>query len=253
MRLNFRWPLIALPVLALAACTLGPTPPTAPPTPTPRARAEQIAQSTEVAARITATAAARAVPTTTPTPRPTLALAQGTTSGLKATPIEFEAVPLADGRLFSDPGGQFTLIVPTDWRDQSPFGSYDTVSFAPPLIEDTDLISASVGASKLPQAALVLTPSDVTNALMGNLRQAEQIDYRFIRLERVSLGLFTADRHIFRSTINNVRLQHMQVYLVANGILHIITFTTLPDYFEDALPLFDSILASYTTGTAGVH
>ena len=249
MRHRPHWPLTGLLAIALTACNVGPTP--APPTPTPRARAEQIARATEVAAQITATAAARSLPTATPTPRPTIAARPtfvgkpGNGKPLKATPIEWHAAPLEDGRRYRDQAGQFAVTIPQDWEEYPPDIVGAAALFVAPFEPDGRQPEMNIFVWEMPKANWVLPLSDITNMAMADVREFFGEDYVFERLERIEANGVQIDRLICQDADDEYQL--VQAYMVVNHTLHILTFHSPSEQFEANLPLFDSILASYST------
>ncbi|MFN8516895.1 MAG: hypothetical protein U0841_30850 [Chloroflexia bacterium] len=251
MRQRYVWPFAAFVTLMLAACTFGPAPTPAPPTPTPRARSEQIARATEVAAQITATAVARAQPTNTPTPRPTvapratLAAKPGSGKSTKATPIEWHAVPLEDGQRYRDATGLFALTIPQEW-EAYPMeeGSILAMFIAP---EDGNELQTNVNVIvlELPREYWVLPLSDVTNEAVAQIRGLLKENYTVERIERIETNGMQIDRLVGIDTVDDAYI--MQTYLIVGHTLHVVTFFSPTDRFEEDLPIFDSILASYST------
>lgn len=239
--------------LALSACSLIPTPTPEPPTPTPRARAEQVAMATEVAAKITATAAARALLTATPVPRadasarPSLSGKAASTRPLKATPVAFNAVPLADGRRYRDPAGDFALIVPRDQDEYPPAIVSAAALFIAPFALDDRQAEMNAFVWDMPPQNWVVPLSDITNMAMAEVRQTFGRDYAFIRLERIETRGVQIDRLICRDELDDYTL--VQAYMVIGHTLHMLTFRSPTEAFEANLPIFDAILASY--GPAG--
>jgi hypothetical protein len=250
MQRRYVWSFAALLTLALTACTFGPAPTPEPATPTPRARAEQVARATEVAAQITATAVARSQPTNTPTPRPTvaprptLAAKQGGSQPIKATPIDWNAVPLDDGRRYRDANGLFALTIPQEWEAYPVSEGNIVALFAAPE-DGADLqTSLSVLIWDLPELYWVLPLSDITNEAMAEVREALHEDYTLVRLERIEKNGVQIDRLIGHGEAEDAYF--VQTYMVSGHTLHVLTFFSATDQFEDNMPLFDSILASYS-------
>jgi hypothetical protein len=251
MRQRHVWPFAALLTLTLAACTLGPAPTPEPPTPTPRARTEQIARATEVAAQITATAVARAQPTNTPTPRPsapprpTLPPGKGNGTPLKATPIEFTALPLEDGQRFRDSAGIFAVTVPQEWEAYPLNEQYILAIFVAPEDGNDLQTSLNVIVWDLPELYWVLPLSDITNEALADVRSVLNKDYTLERVERIETNGMVIDRIISRDNIEDGH--YVQAFLMVEHTLHVLTFYSPDDQFDANLPLFDSILASYST------
>jgi hypothetical protein len=250
MRHRVVWPFAALLTLALAACSIGPAPTPEPNTPTPRARTEQIAQATEVAAQITATAVARAQPTNTPTPRatipprPTLPPGKGNGKPLKATPVEFSAVPLADGRRYRDASGFFAVTIPQEWEAYPQEEDLILAVFIAPEDNGEVPVGLSVIMLSLPPAYESLPLSDITNEALAEVRSVLNKDYTFVRLERIETNDIQIDRIISRDTSGDG--YYVQTFLVVEQILHVLTFYSPGDQFEANMPVFDSVLASYS-------
>lgn len=250
---HHRWAIMLMLVIALGGCTPGAAPTPEPPTPTPRARAEQIAQATEIAARITATAAARALPTTTPTPRASAPPSSGFTGKpgkgqpLKATPIEWRAAPLDGGYGHRDPAGRFALSVPLGWEEYPPEIVNSAALFiAPPGLANRPA-ELNVFVWDMPQVNWVLPLSDITNMAMADVRDYFGEDYTFVRLERIDYNGLQIDRLICHDALDDYHL--VQAYMIVGHTLHIVTFFTPTEKFGINLPLFDSILASYSPNT----
>lgn len=251
MRQRYVWPFAAFLTLMLAACTFGPAPTPAPPTPTPRARSEQIARATEVAAQITATAVARAEPTNTPTPRPTvaprptLAASKGNNQPLKATKIAFTALPLEDGQRYRDPSGFFAVTIPQEWESY-PLNEDDILAVFMEPVEGQDLPTMLyVIVWDLPQLYWVLPLSDITNEALAEVRSTLNKDYTFERVERIETNGMVIDRIVSRDNVEDGHF--VQAFLVVEHTLHVLTFYSPDEQFEENMPLFDSVLASYST------
>jgi hypothetical protein len=82
---------------------------------------------------------------------------------------------------------------------------------------------------------------------MAQRREFLAESYEFIHLDRVEVGGYQIDRHTYVGVVLGERGQQMDAYLVVDDVLHLIVFSGYPDNFEANKPLFDSILASYST------
>jgi hypothetical protein len=96
----------------------------------------------------------------------------------------------------------------------------------------------------LPPVYWVLPLSDITNEAMASIRSTLKKDYSFVRLERIEANGVQIDRLVGRYAESEGYF--VQTYMVVEHTLHVLTFYSPEEQFEDNLTLFDSILASYS-------
>ncbi len=130
--------------------------------------------------------------------------------------------------------------MPQNWNQDQGAGSNAEVRFNAP----------GNGASM--NVALEEVPASVT---LERYNQAveEQLPRQFpgytpISLERVLVGNNQAYKRISQATIQGQVFQIEQVYFVANGTAHVLTFGSLPANFAAQAPTFDAIAGTYRPG-----
>lgn len=168
-------------------------------------------------------------PTATPPPAPT------------APPAAWGPVlaPLAGGQTYTDPQQRFSLSVPRDWTAKTnpdssvTFSTPGNTAVAGVLVDDL---------SRAPNTTLEQYAKLVEDQLK------KQTDYQQLSLDRVLLGNQQALRRVFRvRSSNGTVVQAEQLYVVANGLGHRLTFETLPNNFSAQQQTFDAVAGSYRT------
>jgi hypothetical protein len=77
------------------------------------------------------------------------------------------------------------------------------------------------------------------------VRSALNKDYTFVRVERIVANGVQIDRIVSRDNVEDGYF--VQAFLVVDHVLHVLTFYSPANLFEENLPIFDAILASYST------
>ncbi|MDP9374395.1 MAG: photosystem II reaction center PsbP family protein, partial [Chloroflexota bacterium] len=175
-------------------------------------------------------------PTRTPPPAPTPSPTRG------AAPVPGAwgptLAPLNGGRRYADPQGRFSFSVPQGWNQSNTANA--EVAFNAP----GNAASMTVTLQEVPASATI---DSYNQALEGQLPQ-QFPGYTHVSLDRVLVGNNQAYKRLSQATISGQVFQIEQVYFVANGAAHMLTFGSPPASFAAQEPTFDGIAGSYRAG-----
>lgn len=194
-------------------------------------------------ANVTATALARPSPTppppTAPPPTPPPPTAPPAPTATTAPPAAWgpTLAPLTGGKAYTDPQQRFALSVPRDWTVKTNPDS--SVTFTAP----GNTAAAGVMVDDLTRAPNT-TVEQYAKAVEDQLKQ--QADYQQLSFDKVLIGNQQALRRIYRvRSSGGALIQAEQLYVVANGLGHRVTFQSLPNTFSSQQPTFDAVAGSY--------
>lgn len=152
-----------------------------------------------------------------------------------------ESQPTAKFERYSNVEKGYSLEYPADWK-KNDVPQLDLVLFAPPkkpgerIHASMNIVSERVGTE--------IRLDQFYNESLNNLSTALK-DVTIEKNGTSDLGGVPTKWMLYTHTMQGVKFRVLQYFIVANGAMYLITFSTAADEFDAYRPEFDKIIQSF--------